>query len=271
MVFGFLKKIKKAFKKKLPYILVIVQPHPELSEAICGHQATPFHYDIVTLENTQINTDESDDGPSFYCMIGGEDVKIHLPPFEILRQLEKEQTLVDAVILDYKMRTGMVQQEDIDEMSEAEPGIISDSEWGTIDTDTPSAEWEHGYGGYLCDSGWPNSQWESTSRVASSSSSEFPMRTMNGRNSEQHDCHEDVLEGGRRNLAIASQLSSSSLVQVPTMLSRNNEPDRIDFELLELAMESLVRLQELLDEASEGEMKDIYADVLGAEGNGVAN
>ncbi|KZT04349.1 uncharacterized protein LAESUDRAFT_305913 [Laetiporus sulphureus 93-53] len=303
MAFAFFKRIRKAFKKRLPYILVIIQPHPELSEALCGHQATPLSYDIVTLESTQIHTDEPDEsvrsvsdqspgpyrsvcspyiasivtlsppqrefctcsqnrqheigctmgirregnGPTFYCMVEGEDVKIHPPPFEILRQLKKEQTMADALDLEYKLKTGVIQWQEVAEMSMAESGIMSESEWGTVETDTPSAEWEHGYGGRLCDSGWPNSQ----------------------RSSEQHNYHEDAFEGGHRNLAIPSQLSSSSLVQSPSMLPRNNHLDGIDFDLLDLAMDSLDRLQEVLDEAlEEGEAKDGYADVVEAEGSG---
>ncbi|KZT07873.1 uncharacterized protein LAESUDRAFT_758015 [Laetiporus sulphureus 93-53] len=140
-----------------------------------------------------------------------------------------------------------------------------------VDTDTPFAEWEHGYGGRLCDSDWPNSQWASTSQVASLSSPEYLMRAHNRRSSEQHSYHEDAFEGRHRNLALPSQLSSSSLIQSPSMPPRNNHQDGIDFDLLDLAMESLVRLQEILDEASEGEAKDVYADLVEAEGSGMAN
>lgn len=63
MAFGskFLKRARNALLKKLPYILLIIQPHPGLSEAACGHRATPFAYNTFTLKSTQINTDGLND------------------------------------------------------------------------------------------------------------------------------------------------------------------------------------------------------------------
>ncbi|KZT04214.1 uncharacterized protein LAESUDRAFT_761335 [Laetiporus sulphureus 93-53] len=281
MTFGFLKRARNAITKRLPYI-IIVKPRSKLSEALRGHQATPFIYRTVTLQSTKVktsgtddhslssvtNSDESggddadwqyilphkDNRASLHCTVHEELFRMALAPVDLMRRLQREQEITETFNLYENNDDGMSWMEEDARAQNAAIEFVS-SRVGIDSYDPWSAEWQREYREGMHNSGRGNFPRDSGSWFSlSSSSSGFSMRR--GIN-QQFD---NRGEAGYPNLAIPSGQSLTSLLQGPTVA--HAMLDGMDFEALEEAMESLVRLEDIQDRIAERDIKDARGDIL---------